>query len=167
MKKNDNNNKGNTALNELDDIKNAYKNLLENNKEKETSLLVSLYARFLVRFENISKGEQFKELQKRIDAFKDKEKISPEYHKLNKIAEEFKKISEESWKEFKYIYDILIHITLDYEKKKQYQDCKEIYKKISMELLQKQIEINIKFEKRIILIKDDLNKLTLFFNNIH
>ena len=117
MKKNDNNNnnnKGNTALNELDEMKNAYKDLLENSKEKERSLLVSLYACFTVRFEKISKGQQFKELQKKIDTFKDKERIKQEYNKMNQISEEFKKIHEESWKEFKYIYDILLRCTLDY-----------------------------------------------------
>ena len=170
MKKNDNNNnnnKGNTALNDLDEMKSAYKDLLDNNKEKERSLLVSLYARFTVRFEKISKSEQFKELQKKIATFKDKERIKEECNKLNQISEEFKHIREESWKEFCKIYDIIIHITLDYEAKKKYKDSKKIYKKISMDLLEKQIQTNIKYEKRIILLKDDLDKLTVFFNNIN
>ena len=36
-----------------------------------------------------------------------------------------------------------------------------------MDLLEKQIETNIKYEKKIILLKDDLDKLTLIFNNIN
>ena len=170
MKKNDNNNnnnKGNTALNQLDEMKSAYKDLLDNSNEKERSLLVSLYARFTVRFEKISKSEQLKELQKKIATFKDKERIKEECNKLNQISEEFKNIREESWKEFKYIHNILLRCTLDYQAKKQYKDCTKIYKKISTDLLEKQIQTNIKYEKKIILLKDELDKLTLIFNNIN
>ena len=143
----------------IDILKKLYEYTIDPLDFETTSLIkyYFLYGRFASIFENFAFDIRIKEIKKIIDDKRDKipENILESYeNKLKEISDGCENIMEKVKYDFKEITEILLPIIDDYKDNKDKPGASDIYLKISRDIIDKEINIFIKYNKMLILYNE-------------
>ena len=143
----------------IDILKKQYEYTIDPLDFKCTSLIkyYRFFGYFLFAFEKYALDKKIKEIKKNIHDQGDKipKNILESYEKtLKDISDGCEKIIKKVKFDFREITQLLIPIIDDYKKNKDKPGASEIYIKVSRDIIDKEINIFIKYEKMVILYNE-------------
>ena len=107
------------------------------------------------------------ELEKKItelSSIKKMESVAKEANEqLIKFRNEYCKLMEQSKEDYEFYYNLLSNIQNEYNRVSNKKGGKNTYKDICKNILEQIIQSLIKYEKKIILLNDNIKKLFIYF----
>ena len=122
---------------------------------------------FLERVEKLKIRDNLLELEKKIielSSIKKMESVAKEANEqLIKFRNEYCKLMEQSKEDYEFYYNLLSNIQNEYNRVSNKKGGKNTYKDICKNILEQIIQSLIKYEKKIILLNDNIKKLFIYF----
>lgn len=122
---------------------------------------------FLERVEKLKIRDNLIELEKKItelSSIKKMESVAKEANEqLIKFRNEYCKLMEQSKEDYEFYYNLLSNIQNEYNRVSNKKGGKNTYKDICKNILEQIIQSLIKYEKKIILLNDNIKKLFIYF----
>jgi hypothetical protein len=122
---------------------------------------------FLERVEKLKIRDNLIELEKKItelSSIKKMESVTKEANEqLIKFRNEYCKLMEQSKEDYEFYYNLLSNIQNEYNRVSNKKGGKNTYKDICKNILEQIIQSLIKYEKKIILLNDNIKKLFIYF----
>jgi hypothetical protein len=122
---------------------------------------------FLERVEKFKIRDNLLELEKKItelSSIKKMESVAKEANEqLIKFRNEYCKLMEQSKEDYEFYYNLLSNIQNEYNRVSNKKGGKNTYKDICKNILEQIIQSLIKYEKKIILLNDNIKKLFIYF----
>jgi phenolic acid decarboxylase len=122
---------------------------------------------FLERVEKLKIRDNLLELEKKItelSSIKKMESVAKEANEqLIKFRNEYCKLMEQSKEDYEFYYNLLSNIENEYNRVSNKKGGKNTYKDICKNILEQIIQSLIKYEKKIILLNDNIKKLFIYF----
>ena len=122
---------------------------------------------FLERVEKLKIRDNLLELEKKItelSSIKKMESVVKEANEqLIKFRNEYCKLMEQSKEDYEFYYNLLSNIQNEYNRVSNKKGGKNTYKDICKNILEQIIQSLIKYEKKIILLNDNIKKLFIYF----
>ena len=122
---------------------------------------------FLERVEKLKIRDNLIELEKKItelSSIKKMESVVKEANEqLIKFRNEYCKLMEQSKEDYEFYYNLLSNIDHKYNRVSSKKGGKNTYKDICKNILEQIIQSLIKYEKKIILLNDNIKKLFIYF----
>lgn len=122
---------------------------------------------FLERVEKLKIRDNLLELEKKItelSSIKKMESVVKEANEqLIKFRNEYCKLMEQSKEDYEFYYNLLSNIENEYNRVSNKKGGKNTYKDICKNILEQIIQSLIKYEKKIILLNDNIKKLFIYF----
>ena len=122
---------------------------------------------FLERVEKFKIRDNLLELEKKIteqSSIKKMESVAKEANEqLIKFRNEYCKLMEQSKEDYEFYYNLLSNIDHKYNRVSSKKGGKNTYKDICKNILEQIIQSLIKYEKKIILLNDNIKKLFIYF----
>ena len=122
---------------------------------------------FLERVEKFKIRDNLLELEKKItelSSIKKMESVAKEANEqLIKFRNEYCKLMEQSKEDYEFYYNLLSNIENEYNRVSNKKGGKNTYKDICKNILEQIIQSLIKYEKKIILLNDNIKKLFIYF----
>ena len=122
---------------------------------------------FLERVEKLKIRDNLIELEKKItelSSIKKMESVAKEANEqLIKFRNEYCKLMEQSKEDYEFYYNLLSNIDHKYNRVSSKKGGKNTYKDICKNILEQIIQSLIKYEKKIILLNDNIKKLFIYF----
>ena len=122
---------------------------------------------FLERVEKLKIRDNLIELEKKItelSSIKKMESVAKEANEqLIKFRNEYCKLMEQSKEDYEFYYNLLSNIENEYNRVSNKKGGKNTYKDICKNILEQIIQSLIKYEKKIILLNDNIKKLFIYF----
>lgn len=122
---------------------------------------------FLERVEKLKIRDNLLELEKKItelSSIKKMESVAKEANEqLIKFRNEYCKLMEQSKEDYEFYYNLLSNIDHKYNRVSSKKGGKNTYKDICKNILEQIIQSLIKYEKKIILLNDNIKKLFIYF----
>ena len=122
---------------------------------------------FLERVEKLKIRDNLLELEKKItelSSIKKMESVVKEANEqLIKFRNEYCKLMEQSKEDYEFYYNLLSNIDHKYNRVSSKKGGKNTYKDICKNILEQIIQSLIKYEKKIILLNDNIKKLFIYF----
>lgn len=122
---------------------------------------------FLERVEKLKIRDNLLELEKKItelSSIKKMESVAKEANEqLIKFRNEYCKLMEQSKEDYEFYYNLLSNIENEYNRVSSKKGGKNTYKDICKNILEQIIQSLIKYEKKIILLNDNIKKLFIYF----
>ena len=122
---------------------------------------------FLERVEKLKIRDNLLELEKKItelSSIKKMESVAKEANEqLIKFRNEYCKLMEQSKEDYEFYYNLLSNIQNEYNRVSNKKGGKNTYKDICKNILEQIIQSLIKYEKKIILLNDNIIKLFINF----
>ena len=122
---------------------------------------------FLERVEKLKIRDNLLELEKKItelSSIKKMESVVKEANEqLIKFRNEYCKLMEQSKEDYEFYYNLLSNIENEYDSVSSKKGGKNTYKNICKNILEQIIQSLIKYEKKIILLNDNIKKLFIYF----
>ena len=122
---------------------------------------------FLERVEKLKIKDNLLELEKKItelSSIKKMESVAKEANEqLIKFRNEYCKLMEQSKEDYEFYYNLLSNIQNEYNRVSNKKGGKNTYKDICKNILEQIIQSLIKYEKKIILLNDNIKKLFIYF----
>ena len=122
---------------------------------------------FLERVEKLKIRDNLLELEKKItelSSIKKMESVAKEANEqLIKFRNEYCKLMEQSKEDYEFYYNLLSNIDHKYNRVSSEKGGKNTYKDICKNILEQIIQSLIKYEKKIILLNDNIKKLFIYF----
>ena len=122
---------------------------------------------FLERVEKFKIRDNLLELEKKItelSSIKKMESVVKEANEqLIKFRNEYCKLMEQSKEDYEFYYNLLSNIENEYDSVSSKKGGKNTYKNICKNILEQIIQSLIKYEKKIILLNDNIKKLFIYF----
>ena len=122
---------------------------------------------FLERVEKLKIRDNLLELEKKItelSSIKKMESVAKEANEqLIKFRNEYCKLMEQSKEDYEFYYNLLSNIQNEYNRVSNKKGGKNTYKNICKNILEQIIQSLIKYEKKIILLNDNIKKLFIYF----
>ena len=122
---------------------------------------------FLERVEKLKIRDNLLELEKKItelSSIKKMESVAKEANEqLIKFRNEYCKLMEQSKEDYEFYYNLLSNIQNEYNRVSSKKGGKNTYKDICKNILEQIIQSLIKYEKKIILLNDNIKKLFIYF----
>ena len=122
---------------------------------------------FLERVEKLKIRDNLIELEKKItelSSIKKMESVVKEANEqLIKFRKEYCKLMEQSKEDYEFYYNLLSNIQNEYNRVSNKKGGKNTYKDICKNILEQIIQSLIKYEKKIILLNDNIKKLFIYF----
>jgi hypothetical protein len=122
---------------------------------------------FLERVEKLKIKDNLIELEKKItelSSIKKMESVAKEANEqLIKFRNEYCKLMEQSKEDYEFYYNLLSNIQNEYNRVSNKKGGKNTYKDICKNILEQIIQSLIKYEKKIILLNDNIKKLFIYF----
>ena len=122
---------------------------------------------FLERVEKLKIRDNLLELERKItelSSIKKMESVAKEANEqLIKFRNEYCKLMEQSKEDYEFYYNLLSNIQNEYNRVSNKKGGKNTYKDICKNILEQIIQSLIKYEKKIILLNDNIKKLFIYF----
>jgi phenolic acid decarboxylase len=122
---------------------------------------------FLERVEKLKIRDNLLELEKKItelSSIKKMESVAKEANEqLIKFRNEYCKLMEQSKEDYEFYKNLLSNIDNKYNRVSSKKGGKNTYKDICKNILEQIIQSLIKYEKKIILLNDNIKKLFIYF----
>ena len=122
---------------------------------------------FLERVEKLKIRDNLLELEKKItelSSIKKMESVAKEANEqLINFRNEYCKLMEQSKEDYEFYYNLLSNIDHKYNRVSSKKGGKNTYKDICKNILEQIIQSLIKYEKKIILLNDNIKKLFIYF----
>ena len=122
---------------------------------------------FLERVEKLKIRDNLLGLEKKItelSSIKKMESVAKEANEqLIKFRNEYCKLMEQSKEDYEFYYNLLSNIQNEYNRVSNKKGGKNTYKDICKNILEQIIQSLIKYEKKIILLNDNIKKLFIYF----
>ena len=122
---------------------------------------------FLERVEKLKIRDNLLELERKItelSSLKKMESVAKEANEqLIKFRNEYCKLMEQSKEDYEFYYNLLSNIDHKYNRVSSKKGGKNTYKDICKNILEQIIQSLIKYEKKIILLNDNIKKLFIYF----
>ena len=122
---------------------------------------------FLERVEKLKIRDNLLELEKKIteqSSIKKMESVVKEANEqLINFRNEYCKLMEQSKEDYEFYYNLLSNIQNEYNRVSNKKGGKNTYKDICKNILEQIIQSLIKYEKKIILLNDNIKKLFIYF----
>ena len=122
---------------------------------------------FLERVEKLKIRDNLLELERKIaelSSLKKMESVAKEANEqLIKFRNEYCKLMEQSKEDYEFYYNLLSNIQNEYNRVSNKKGGKNTYKDICKNILEQIIQSLIKYEKKIILLNDNIKKLFIYF----
>ena len=122
---------------------------------------------FLERVEKLKIRDNLLELEKKItelSSIKKMESVAKEANEqLIKFRNEYCKLMEQSKEDYEFYKNLLSNIENEYDSVSNKKGGKNTYKDICKNILEQIIQSLIKYEKKIILLNDNIKKLFIYF----
>ena len=122
---------------------------------------------FLERVEKLKIRDNLLELEKKItelSSIKKMESVAKEANEqLIKFRNEYCKLMEQSKEDYEFYKNLLSNIQNEYNRVSNKKGGKNTYKDICKNILEQIIQSLIKYEKKIILLNDNIKKLFIYF----
>ena len=122
---------------------------------------------FLERVEKLKIRDNLLELEKKItelSSIKKMESVAKEANEqLIKFRNEYCKLMEQSKEDYEFYKNLLSNIENEYNRVSNKKVGKNTYKDICKNILEQIIQSLIKYEKKIILLNDNIKKLFIYF----
>ena len=122
---------------------------------------------FLERVEKLKIRDNLLELEKKItelSSIKKMESVVKEANEqLIKFRNEYCKLMEQSKEDYEFYYNLLSNIQNEYNRVSNKKGGKNTYKNICKNILEQIIQSLIKYEKKIILLNDNIKTLFIYF----
>ena len=122
---------------------------------------------FLERVEKLKIRDNLLELEKKITELSSIKKIESVAKEANeqliKFRNEYCKLMEQSKEDYEFYYNLLSNIQNEYNRVSNKKGGKNTYKDICKNILEQIIQSLIKYEKKIILLNDNIKKLFIYF----
>ena len=131
------------------------------------SIIYGFRVTFLERVEKLKIRDNLLELEKKItelSSIKKMESVAKEANEqLIKFRNEYCKLMEQSKEDYEFYYNLLSNIQNEYNRVSNKKGGKNTYKDICKNILEQIIQSLIKYEKKIILLNDNIKKLFIYF----
>ena len=122
---------------------------------------------FLERVQKLKIRDNLLELERKItelSSIKKMESVAKEANEqLIKFRNEYCKLMEQSKEDYEFYYNLLSNIQNEYNRVSNKKGGKNTYKDICKNILEQIIQSLIKYEKKIILLNDNIKKLFIYF----
>ena len=122
---------------------------------------------FLERVEKLKIRDNLLELEKKITELSSIKKMESVVKEANEqlinFRNEYCKLMEQSKEDYEFYYNLLSNIQNEYNRVSNKKGGKNTYKDICKNILEQIIQSLIKYEKKIILLNDNIKKLFIYF----
>ena len=122
---------------------------------------------FLERVEKLKIRDNLLELEKKITELSSIKKMESVVKEANEqlinFRNEYCKLMEQSKEDYEFYYNLLSNIENEYNRVSNKKGGKNTYKDICKNILEQIIQSLIKYEKKIILLNDNIKKLFIYF----